>query len=119
MVDRLAGRHDHAAGARGNRLAGMTMSATPLASSLLIPQWCVAMPDVGAWMTTRTGGVSTGAYGDGKEQGGLNLGEHVGDDAAHVACNRALLRANLPAEPAWLTQVHGCGVLDAGYIGIG
>jgi len=31
-----------------------------------------------------------------------------------VARNRAILRACLPAEPAWVTQVHGTGVVDAG-----
>lgn len=41
------------------------------------------------------------------------MGLHVGDDADAVRRNRALLRARLPAEPAWLTQVHGTDVLDA------
>ena len=44
----------------------------------------------------------------------LNLGGHVGDSAAAVAENRRRLRAaaGLPAEPAWLTQVHGTKVID-------
>jgi hypothetical protein len=44
----------------------------------------------------------------------LNLGLHVDDDPAHVAQNRALLvqRLNLPSDPMWLEQVHGCTVLD-------
>ena len=80
---------------------------------VIVPQWRVPMPDVGALMTTRAGGVSQGGYGDGKGQGGFNLGLHVGDDPARVVHNRALLRENVPAEPRWLSQVHGCGVLAA------
>nr|WP_232470538.1 peptidoglycan editing factor PgeF [Methylococcus sp. BF19-07] len=58
----------------------------------------------------RLGGVSAGVYA------GLNLGLHVGDDPAAVATNRALLRRNLglPAEPAWLRQVHGNAAVEAG-----
>lgn len=74
---------------------------------------------VGVLSTLRSGGVSVGRYGavgndasgarGGNEggNGGLNLGLHVGDDPAAVEKNRRLLRALLPAEPAWLTQVHG------------
>jgi polyphenol oxidase len=44
----------------------------------------------------------------------LNLGDHVGDDPEAVAENRRRLRAaaELPAEPVWLTQVHGANVAD-------
>jgi YfiH family protein len=44
----------------------------------------------------------------------LNLGAHVADDAAAVQGNRRRLHAaaRLPAEPAWLTQVHGIAVAD-------
>ena len=59
-------------------------------------------------MTTREGGVSSPPWDS------LNLGDHVGDDAAHVAENRARLRVQLPAEPAWLKQIHGATVVDAG-----
>jgi YfiH family protein len=63
--------------------------------------------------TLRSGGVSVGSYGaTGDHGGGLNLGLHVGDEPAAVEQNRRLLRANLPAEPAWLAQVHGTRVLD-------
>jgi polyphenol oxidase len=48
---------------------------------------------------------------------GFNLGCHVGDDPIAVAENRRVLRreAGLPAEPVWLSQVHGIIVanLDA------
>ncbi len=59
-------------------------------------------------MTTRAGGVSQGAYAS------LNLGAHVGDDAAAVRENRRLLREalKLPAPPVWLQQVHGARVVE-------
>ncbi|MDJ0807704.1 MAG: peptidoglycan editing factor PgeF [Gammaproteobacteria bacterium] len=73
--------------------------------NVLTPEW-PAPPNVRAVITTRIGGLSQGAYA------GLNLGDHVGDDPVAVAGNRALLRdrLGLPAEPHWLTQVHGCRV---------
>lgn len=72
---------------------------------ILTPDWPVP-PGVRAYMTTRRGGVSAGRYAS------LNLGAHVGDDAGAVAANRHRLRhaLGLPAEPAWLEQVHGSGV---------
>lgn len=72
----------------------------------IVPDW-PAPEQVGALVTTRAGGVSVASYA------GLNLGGHVGDDPASVAQNRAILRAALPAEPVWLTQVHGIAVFDA------
>jgi len=44
----------------------------------------------------------------------FNLGDHVGDDLSAVAENRRrlLAAAALPAEPAWLAQVHGTRVVD-------
>lgn len=82
------------------------------ADCFLIPDW-PAPANVAALSTTRRGGTSTAPYDDGNGGGGLNLGLHVGDDPDAVQANRALLRAVLPAEPAWLTQVHGAGVVDA------
>jgi YfiH family protein len=79
---------------------------------LLIPEWN-APDNVGALSTLRTGGHSAAPYDDGRGGPGLNLGLHVQDDPARVAANRALLRRLLPAEPAWLTQVHGTAVVDA------
>jgi YfiH family protein len=81
-------------------------------SDFLVPDW-PAPPSVGALSTTRRGGVSRPPYDDGAGGGGLNLGTHVGDEPDAVRHNRALLRAHLPAEPAWLSQVHGTTVLDA------
>ncbi|RJG00043.1 peptidoglycan editing factor PgeF [Noviherbaspirillum saxi] len=78
---------------------------------LIIPQW-EAPANVGCLSTTRIGGSSRAPYDDGHGGGGLNLGTHVGDDPAAVAHNRGSLRAFLPGEPAWLTQVHGTHVVD-------
>ncbi|KAA6187948.1 peptidoglycan editing factor PgeF [Thiohalocapsa marina] len=76
-----------------------------LVRSLIRPDW-PAPPQVRAFTTTRHGGVSHGAHA------GLNLADHVNDDPACVAVNRQRLRRALalPAEPVWLTQVHGCDV---------
>ena len=63
-------------------------------------------------ITTRNGGVSTGPFHS------LNLGDHVGDNSSDVFTNRALLRRELPAEPAWLNQVHGVTVLNAADVGL-
>ena len=60
-----------------------------------------------ALITTRDGGVSSGKFAS------LNLSMRVGDDPRCVARNRAILRACLPAEPAWVRQVHGTSVVDA------
>lgn len=74
----------------------------------ITPDW-PAPPNVRAATTLRTGGVSTGPFAS------LNLGAHVGDDAAAVVANRARVRAalKLPAEPIWLNQVHGVNVVPA------
>lgn len=68
-----------------------------------------APPRVRAVVTQRTGGVSRTPFDT------LNLAAHVGDDPVAVAENRRRLRASLalPAEPLWLSQMHGAGVLDA------
>ncbi len=79
----------------------------------LAPDWPDLPPKVGALASTRGGGASGPPYDDGQGGGGLNLGDHVGDDAATVARNRARLAQALPAGPAWLSQVHGVAVADA------
>lgn len=75
------------------------------ATDWLHPDW-PAPKAVRAVTTTRAGGASRGPYA------GFNLAAHVGDTAAAMAENRAYLRTalDLPAEPAWLEQVHGTGV---------
>jgi YfiH family protein len=77
-------------------------------SAWLTPDW-PAPSSVRAVATLRSGGVSRDEYAS------LNLATHVGDDPAAVAENRRRLREalNLPAEPAWLNQVHGTTVVAA------
>jgi YfiH family protein len=78
------------------------------APALLRPDW-PAPAAVCAAFTLRAGGVSGGRYAS------LNLAGHVGDTPAAVAQNRRRLAAELrlPAEPLWLSQVHGTAVLAA------
>ena len=80
------------------------MSAAPH-PDWIVPDW-PAPRRVRALVTTRSGGVSTGAFA------GLNLGERVGDDPECVARNRAIVRACLPAAPQWMRQVHGTAVIE-------
>ncbi|HEY6642277.1 peptidoglycan editing factor PgeF [Povalibacter sp.] len=74
----------------------------------LTPDW-PAPSNVRAAVTLRPGGVSTGDFA------GLNLATHVGDAPSAVVENRRRLREalQLPAEPAWLNQVHGVAVVEA------
>ena len=72
----------------------------------ITPDW-PAPRRVRALITTRAGGVSSGKFAS------LNLSARVGDDPQCVARNRAILRACLPAEPAWVKQVHGTAVIEA------
>jgi hypothetical protein len=74
---------------------------------MILPDW-PAPPGVHSLMTTREGGVS------GPPWTSLNLGDHVGDEPAHVAANRARLRRQLPAEPGWLRQIHSKRVVELG-----
>lgn len=78
-----------------------------MAESLIIPEWPV-LPGVRAAFTLRTGGVSRAPFDS------LNVGRHVGDDAGAVEENRRRIAhlLELPAEPAWLEQVHGVQVAD-------
>ena len=74
----------------------------------LTPNW-PAPAHVKAVFTTRHGGVSDAPFGT------LNLGDHVGDRAEHVAINRKHLAQEIGAQPIYLKQVHGTDVvtLDA------
>ncbi len=83
------------------------MGAAAGVIQVLTPQWPVPA-GVRAAFTLRTGGASLPPFGS------LNLGAHVGDARAAVAENRRLVRLQLelPAEPAWLEQVHGTAVCD-------
>ncbi|RFU22593.1 peptidoglycan editing factor PgeF [Geodermatophilus marinus] len=74
------------------------MSSLPAASPAVRPRRVV---------TDRRGGRSSAPYDT------FNLGDHVGDDPADVAANRARLAAELgvPGEHlVWMQQVHGTGV---------
>jgi YfiH family protein len=79
--------------------------------ALLIPDW-PAPPGVRALVTTRTceEGRSAAPYAR------FNLAAHVGESAATVFANRQRLHRapfDVPAEPLWLTQVHGTRVVAA------
>jgi YfiH family protein len=69
---------------------------------LIYPDWPAAS-QVRAVSTTRLGGVSQGFFSS------LNLGDHVGDNPAHVYLNRQRLQRwlGLSHEVFWLRQVHG------------
>lgn len=71
-----------------------------------------AWSGVNYFCTTRVGGVGLAPRDT------LNLGRRVGDDPDTVTENRRRLRAALPAEPLWLRQVHGSGVVDADSAGL-
>ena len=73
---------------------------------VIVPDW-PAPSNVRALSTTRGGGRSSGPYES------FNLGDHVGDDAAAMAANRALLGESMPVAPCWLKQVHGIRCVDA------
>lgn len=75
----------------------------PLPPDWLQPQW-PAPAGVRACMTTVSGGVSHGLFAS------MNLGDHVGDDPAAVAANRAALAERLGARPVFMQQVHGLQV---------
>jgi polyphenol oxidase len=64
----------------------------------LLPEW-PAPPHVRAVVTTRQCG---------------NLALHVNDDPEQVAANRRRIHQelDLPAEPAWLEQVHGVKIIN-------
>ncbi len=71
----------------------------------IIPEW-PAPAHVRALVTTRAGGVSSGACA------GMNLGRRTADDPAAVEANHAQLNRLLPQPPRWLAQVHGNTVVD-------
>ena len=78
---------------------------------MIHPCW-PAPVTVCAVSTTRTGGASQPPYDS------LNLASHVGDQGKAVFENRRRLlkQLNLAVEPAWLEQVHGDTVIDAGAV---
>jgi len=75
------------------------------ASAWIAADW--PAPDkIKAGTTTRLGGVSKNSFAS------LNLAMHVNDETAAVEQNRDKLKMmlELPSEPRWLDQVHGCDV---------
>jgi hypothetical protein len=68
-----------------------------------------APPGIVAGTTLRQGGVSRDRFAS------LNLAAQVGDAESSVEANRRrfVLACSLPAEPRWLTQVHGRNVVRA------
>jgi polyphenol oxidase len=77
---------------------------------VIVPDWLVP-PQVGALMTTRTGGVSVAPFDS------LNIGVAVGDDPAAVTHNRRIVAETIAARPVYLKQVHGARVIEIGKAG--
>lgn len=77
----------------------------------------VIRPEMGdnvkAFFTERVGGVSSGPWGGVDGIMGLNVGSRVGDNSGCVRMNRSIVAGLCPAEPRWLTQVHGTAVVNA------
>jgi polyphenol oxidase len=73
-------------------------------ATLIVPDW-PAPAQVGALMSTRQGGVSSGPLAS------LNLSRSVGDNPAAVAQNRERFVAALGVPAVWLHLVHGATVL--------
>jgi YfiH family protein len=86
----------------------------------LWPEWTAGAGAVSkrvrALATTRNGGVSDAPYGGLNGRGGLNLGLHTGDVPDAVAENRRRLVEMTGAPVAWLEQVHGAQIEDAGAV---
>lgn len=69
----------------------------------LRPDW--GLSHVRAFMTTRAGGVSSGAHAS------MNVGLSVQDEPERVAANRSLVSEGLQAKAVFMPQVHGVKVL--------
>ncbi|MBC3928248.1 peptidoglycan editing factor PgeF [Undibacterium sp. CY21W] len=76
------------------------------------PDWCGIHSSVKAFSTLRSGGVSSGVYGNVCGVHGMNLGLHVQDHPAAVLENRAKINACLPSDVILPSQVHGNIVVD-------
>ena len=70
----------------------------------IVPDW-PAPARVGAFVTTRRGGVSSGPLAT------MNLGRNGRDEASALAENRRRLAEFLPSPPIWLDQVHGLSLI--------
>ena len=76
------------------------------------PDWTGLPSNVRAFTTTRNGGFSVGAFGGDIGHGGLNLGDHVGDESSAVVNNRRQLNKYLPSNAIFLSQIHGNIAID-------
>jgi polyphenol oxidase len=83
----------------------MALAVSNMTLALLQPDWPVPA-NVRSACSLRAGGVSQVPFDS------LNLGDHVGDEAAAVAANRALYAHALGVKPVYLKQVHGWGVVN-------
>ncbi len=71
-----------------------------LPADWVVPDW-PAPRGVRAACSVRSGGESQGPFAS------LNLGDHVGDEPALVAKNRAIFERAIGARPVYMKQVHG------------
>lgn len=75
-----------------------------------VPLWSfpgLSLPGLTLAVTSREGGVSSGAFGT------FNLGTHVGDNPAAVAVNALMLSSVFGGEGVtFVTQVHGAEVVE-------
>ena len=76
---------------------------TPPHSDWLRPDW--KAQGVGAFMTTRRGGVSVAPFNS------MNIRMGLGDNPQAVQRNLVLLQSSMPAVPVFLNQVHGTRVV--------
>ena len=84
------------------------------ALEILQPDWDQIKPaNIDALMTLRSGGVSSGPFGDQTGVGGFNVGLYTGDVSFCIKMNRDLAAQLVPSNPKWLKQVHGTEVVDA------
>ena len=89
-----------------NSLSSAIHLPSPIEGSFFTANW-TAPHHVKTLMTTRNGGISSGAYHS------LNVGAHVGDNPAYVAENRARVQAQVPVPIAYLQQTHSAIVVQA------
>ena len=76
-----------------------------------VPLWRfpgISIPGLSLAVTSREGGVSTGAFGS------FNLGTHVGDNPAAVAMNALMLASVFGGDGVtFVNQVHGAEVVES------
>ncbi len=80
---------------------------------IIEPVWPSLPSSVKAFTTLRTGGLSSGAFGDINGISGLNVGAYVGDFDACVRMNRRLVSDFAQTPVRWMHQVHGVEVAVA------